>query len=566
MSKKNNQRAQLGADTVPEDQWRKFHKITPISQLGAFWVVILAIAASSLQNLIENVKDWGKFFDFAQTRGVVIAAFAVSGILLGVSLLIVLITWLAWRKMSYAVAESGIHLRKGIFFVNHTHMRWDRVQTVDIEQKLFGRIFGFGSLKVSSAGTSEDIELGLLRLADCAKLRTEILRVLNLVRSGMPYSQAEEIAKIAPAAEDPDSAVKLETNPADFALAVPSRKNGAEVNFNGGMQLIPEAEIPFADADQAENDREIFTLPLKRLIGASVLDSRMVLMLLFAIPVIVIPIVTGEGYFAIILPIIGFIWTGTKSLFDDFGTKIYLSENGLRRRSGLTTLKTRTYPPQRIHAVEIRQPIIWRKADWWEIRVAVAGNMIFEGTELLGKMVLAAKREEAVRLLWTILPRLGSADDARLLKEALTGQGTGEFFVGASKRAKIFDPISLSGRGFFASKDALVIRSGRWGRKVTFVLQDHTQSLRLSRGPLQARKGVATLAVHLVLGSIRARIKNFDTEVLTEFYPHELELTKLAREEGVSETLQEWKERLGMAAPRKSVWKNRLKTLYSLIV
>lgn len=544
------QRVQLGAESVPDSQWRRFHKITPVAQLGAFWVVLVAVAFSMLQNFVQTAEDWKEIGAFAASKGFIFSILLISLGILVISLLIVLFAWLGWRKMNYAIVDSGIHLRRGIFFVSHTQMRWDRVQTVDVEQTLFGRIFGFGSVKVSSAGNDEDIKLGLLRLRDCAKLRKEILRILNLVRSGLPFSQAEAIVADT-AGRDPEvelTVKELQAESEDGGNAF-AEKDSSQEALHGGMRFLSDDDLPVTDADQNENDFEICSLPVSRLIGATLLSSTTIAVLFVAIPTVVFPIVFDEGYIVILFAALGLIWSTVKSLFDEYGTKIFLSENGLRRRSGLTTLKTRTYPPQRIHAVQIHQPILWRHFDWWKINAIVAGASNAEDlNEFSGQLMFAASRNDAVRLLWTILPRLGSENDARLLDEAMEGSGTGEFFQGASKRAKIFDPIALPGRGFFASKEVLIIRKGRWGRTLTFLLQDHTQSMSISRGPLAARRGIASLGIHMVAGTLASSLDNFDLETITQLLHRELALTTLARKEGVSETLQEWKERVGVAA------------------
>lgn len=552
MSEEKNRAMKLGENIVPENEWRKFHKITPLSQLGSFWLVIGIVLYSFVQNFLQTKENWEALQDFVYLRGIYLAVLIALGILLFVSIFIVLISWLSWRKMRYAIAESGIHLRKGIFFVKHTQMRWDRVQTVDVQQTLFGRIFGFGSVQISSAGTDEDIKLGLLRLKECANLRQEVLKTLNLVRSGLSVAQifANNSASVfaTALAEKNTSDIANTSSDAKNELAfqdVSAQSIQNNINTAGGMRFLAESEVPFADADQAEKDTEIFSLSLSQLIVANILGVQFLPLILFAIFGVAIPIIIDQ-YIVAFFALIGLFWSAVKSLFDDFGTKIFLSENGLRRRSGLTTVRTRTYPPQRIHAVELKQPILWRKLDWWQINVTVAGNGPGDGEELIGKLVCAADKEATIRLLWTILPKLGSANDAALIEEAMRGSGSGEFFQGASKRAKLLDPISLPGRGFFAAREVFIIREGRWGRKIIFVLQDHTQSLRISQGPVQSFKGLATFSVHTVISAINPKLKNFDHEVVAELAKREFELTQIARAEGVSETLNEWKMRLGL--------------------
>ncbi|WP_353065208.1 PH domain-containing protein [Arcanobacterium hippocoleae] len=469
MQEEKQKRVQLGADSVPLDQWRKFHKVTPIAKLGSFWAVIVTIVFLLLQNIFESLENmevtWGEIQDFVASQDTHILVLIGLGALLGISLLIVLFTWVSWRKMSYAVVENGIHWRRGVIFVKHTQMRWDRVQTVDVEQTLFGRIFGFASVEISSGGTDKDIKLGLLRLADCAKLRSEILRVLDLVRSGKPaaFALAQRAAEVAPNFPLSTAHSGKDRSAQKFSDAANAHLEHPQLELQGGMHFVADGDIPITDVDQNETDILLYQLSFTNLLLASLLTPSTIWMILLAIPVIAIPIIVQEGYVAIIFAVVGLVWNTTKSLFDDYGTQIYLSENGLRQRSGATTVKTRTYPPQRIHAVQIHQPIIWRWLGLWQIFVTVAGNNVFDGEEIAGKLVLAAPKADALRILWAILPKLGTDNDVQLVQEALEGSGTGQYFQGASQRAKLLDPISLPGRGFLLHVKYLSAAKGDGG-------------------------------------------------------------------------------------------------------
>lgn len=105
------------------------------------------------------------------------------GILLGLTAIFVGVSAVMWRHKSYAIVPSGVHYRNGIVMKKYQHVRWDRVQSVEVEQRLFARIFGFGAVKVDAAGFAEDpVELGLLPLDQCRVLREEILASLAKAR------------------------------------------------------------------------------------------------------------------------------------------------------------------------------------------------------------------------------------------------------------------------------------------------------------------------------------------------------------------------------------------------
>nr|WP_239539225.1 PH domain-containing protein [Arcanobacterium pluranimalium] len=436
--------------------------------------------------------------------------------------------------MSYAIVPSGIHYRKGIFIKQHKHIPWNRIQSVEVEQRLFGRIFGFGSVKVDSAGMqSENMDLGLLRLAECSSLRKEILFSLNSARTGTPVA-----TQTAPLATPDSPAMTAPQGTIPAQGSVDAAGTALANDFNA---------VPILDADDDERDILVYRLGTAQMLMANIFDTQLLMLVFFTLLPLVITIIAGDvQIIAILFPILAVGWTILKSLFDDYGTKIYLSENGLRRRAGLTKVITRTIPPQRVHAIGISQPLLWRRFDWWKLDLTTADKDLKELKQLSQSFILAGTRDEILRILWTLTPSLGSDDDRALLAEALDGQGSGKYFVGAPRSARLLDPISLPGRGVFASTRTLIIRSGRWARKISVVLQDHTQSTMATVGPIQRRKNLASLNVHTVLGNVNTKLKNFDQDYVEHLLIAETELARQARSIGVSESLQEWKTRIGL--------------------
>ncbi|MDY5584684.1 MAG: PH domain-containing protein [Arcanobacterium sp.] len=526
--------------TVPEDQWRKFHPVTPVAYLGSFWIILIAFIFSGISSLAEEegVME-GLMRLFSDEAGYY--WFIFIAIALVVSIAIVFISWLLWRKMSYALLADGVHHRTGIIFKKHRQVRWDRIQTVEVEQKLFGRIFGFGSVKIDSAGT-ENVELGLLRLAECGALRAEILRVLNLARTGESFT-----VNYNPDLNQQQTVQLNGELPADIGSF--STVGNSLVTDELSGQSIGMQSIPVLDADDIENDRLVYELGFGRLFVASLTSGKFWILLLIVFPSVISLFTALEaGIFTSLIAVIGIVVSLVSSLLSDFGTRIYLSENGLRRRAGLTRLTTRTFPPARVHAIEISQQLLWRRWDWWSIKITVAGlNVLSDANQgSLNNFILAGKREEVMRLLWMMIPNLGVENNREFLKEAFEGLDSGKYFQGSPKSARIFDPVSLRGRGFFASEQVVVIRKGRFARSVAFILQDHTQSLSLETGPFKRRRGLVDISFHTVMGDVTTTAKHLDLEQMQSFFWEEVKLSTQARNEGISETLQVWRERVGV--------------------
>lgn len=542
---------------VPDGAWRKFHKVTPVAQTGAFWIAIVGFGVYNLYDIIGD-----SFVDFVTgARGWVTwkSVFIGIGIFLGVSILITLWAMLVWHFQSYAIVDSGIHRRTGILIKNHEHMRWDRVQTVEIEQRLFGRIFGFGSVKVDSAGAGEQAtELGLLRMDDCQALRREVLFKLDRARRGLPISDAP-VTDVAVASADlvtaPTGVTGIGLNGAMGATGVDrvtaTEATGADpAATTGATGVDPATATPATAIYDDSSDRCIYQLPTKRLLTSQLLSGGGIFLMIFIVACVVIGIWWREYLNDFSAPALVGIASGVlavmKRAISTYKTQIYLSRNGLRMKQGLTTLKIRSLPPNRIHAVRVSQPLLWRRMDWWSVNITVAGAQSESLEDSIVTLMPAGTRAEVETLLWAIFPTLGSNDDHALVNELLYGKGPSSRLVTASERARILDLIQRTSRGFFASEHVFAIREGRFTRTVEIIMQDHTQSTAIKQGPLQRRAGVATLKLDLLPGAAQGTAHHFDVEVVQEWLVRETALAKRARELAVSETLEEWAARVGV--------------------
>ncbi|WP_406716460.1 PH domain-containing protein [Trueperella pyogenes] len=515
--------------SVPASEWRQFHKVTPLAKGGMVWIVFAIAVYNIIQQILEGgVRGFGDFIE----KLTWLIGLAIFGGLILLTLLVILFSWVSWKFQSFAIVDSGIHKRAGVIMKNHAHMRWDRIQSVEVEQRLFGRIFGFGSVKVESAGSEPAIELGLLSMEDCATLRKEVLAGLANARAGRPVRMGlaghdavgHEGGELVPGAGEVDGVVDC---------AQP-------------FAQTPHV-IPVYDPDDTENDRLIFELPTARLVGSSFLTAGTILALIGLAASIVLSIWSEVSLIAIIIFIGGAIISVVKSALGAYGTKVYISENGLRVRSGLTKLTTRSMPPARLHAIELHRPILWRWKDWWQVTATLAGGNGAESIDdaiRAGIIVPVGSREEALRMLWTMLPDAGTDDDATLIHDALDGLGTGRFFLSAPGRAKWFDPITYKSRGVCLTPQVAVLRRGRFSRKVTFVWQDHTQSLRMSQGPIQRLLKLGDIRVDMVNLQGNTRHKNMAIDEVERIIWVENDLTSRARHVGVSETIEQWRERV----------------------
>jgi uncharacterized membrane protein YdbT with pleckstrin-like domain len=74
---------------------------------------------------------------------------------LGLTLLLALWEWLKLRNIEQGVTNKRVILKKGIISRNSEEMKISSIETVEINQGVFGRIFGFGTVKVTGRGISD---------------------------------------------------------------------------------------------------------------------------------------------------------------------------------------------------------------------------------------------------------------------------------------------------------------------------------------------------------------------------------------------------------------------------
>lgn len=81
---------------------------------------------------------------------------------LGITLVIALYEYLRIRHIEQGVTNKRVIFKTGIISRKSEEMKLASIETVEIDQGIFGRILGYGSIKVTGRGTSDV----LFRLVD----------------------------------------------------------------------------------------------------------------------------------------------------------------------------------------------------------------------------------------------------------------------------------------------------------------------------------------------------------------------------------------------------------------
>ena len=521
---------------VPDDvHWRRMH---PVSPLLEGWKVVTAVVAVLT---VRNADNLVEAYRYATAHGIDLAhgvvRWVAAGALAAVAAVIAFLL-LRWWVKTYAVDRDGVYLRSGILVRQLRVARLPRIQSVDVVHPLLGRVLGLGQLTVEVAGGSDSrVVIGYLSTDRLEELRD---RILDLAAGAADAAGAAEAD-----AADADGAAGLD---ADVDHAGPADAD-ADVDHAGPARR--PAPLGFEDAVGASplrsaggrEEHPLYTVGPAILIGSilrSVTTLWAVLIVIVILAAAIAAIVArgvsamGAGFLlsAVAGPaaIVGAVWGRFNR---SWGFRAAATPTGIRMRFGLTSEISSTLPPGRVHGVSIDQGPLWRRRDWWRVRVAVAGRSGKSSSDAssgsgdgragsTGSVLLpVGERDTALRALWLVVPDLGVPDPGDFLAAALSGTGDDgagrpDAPVGApergliriSPRGRIFSPLAWRREAIALTGTCVVLRTGRWWRRTGVVPYERIQSLRVRQGPFARRRGLASIHLDMVDHSVPTSLSN----------------------------------------------------------
>jgi putative membrane protein len=412
------------------------------------------------------------------------------------------ISFAEWRMNQYRVDDDAVHQRKGILFRQYRQARLDRLQAVDVVQPLLARVFGFAEVKIDVAGgRASSIRLQYMRLEEAEALRNEIVALA----AGIARAPAETSSAVEP--------------PVDPSMPAASAERAPALARRARVAAAPE--------------REVYSVPAGRLLGSIVASWWTLIVVCLVLGTIIAIVVVGAvrvenlagqavsagggiegilsgGAYGILPGVFAFFAVGWARFSSGFGFTAAISADGIRLQHGLLDTRHQTVPPGRVQAVQLRQPLPWRRFDWWRITINVAGYQDEQQADTT--LLPVGPRRDALYALWLVLPDLGDPDPAGKVSAALSGAGTDNGFTGTPARAWVVDPLQWRRRGVLATGRALLIRQGVFARDVVVVPHEKTQSLSIRQGPVQRLLSLATVEVHSTKGSISPVARHLDIE------------------------------------------------------
>ena len=513
---------------LPENvTWHRVSLVTPVLE---GWKIVTGVLAFVT---VQNLDDLVRAYRFISEHGFSLGG-QIGYYLLGLVALIalwVVLGLLSWWRRAYAVDADGVYLRSGILSRKLRTARLPRIQSVDVVHPLLGRILGMGQLTVEVAGGRDSrVIIGFLRTRELRVLRDRILD-LAAGQIDLPGAASEDGAVHASGTGHDTGGIEDLASTAHPEGLTPEEATGSEA---------ASAPAPRTSQLRASHFQEhpLYSVDSATLLG-SLLRHPMTYTLLLAIVgtlvvgilIIVTDSMTGSealtiisSYITMVIALATMVWNQFNSAWNFHAAA---TPSGIRMSYGLTAETSRTLPPGRVHGVGLTGPILWRRKDWWKVDVTVAGRdeRPHDGqTREIGNLLLpVGSRDTALRALWLVVPDLGVPDPDRLLAQALTGRdddGVGDpqapagsaerGFVRISRRGRIFRPLTWRRAAVILTDTCVIIRHGRWRRRVAVFPYERIQSLRVRQGPLARRRSLASLRLDMVAQEVPASITNLD--------------------------------------------------------
>ena len=436
---------------MSDEGWQRVHPLSPLLRM---WAALVGVAAVILFQQAETLRwAWDRIEDSPLPGVVVIPAALV--VLVVVFLLGWLLSWPWWRATRWRVGEEEISVRRGVLSTQLRTARFDRVQAVDLVEPLAPRLFRLAGVKVETAGGAD------------SAVSVEYL----------PRVQAEQLrdALLGRVRRRPDEPAPDEPRP----------------DAEQGTVVVPE-------------------IPVTRSIVAAVLTGPTAATVL----AVLVSVATPAGL-ALLLPAVAGLGPWIWGLLNRSWRFTATSDDHLLGITfGFSERRRQTVPLDRIHAVQISQPLLWRMLDWWKVDVDIAGYGEPGKGGATTAVLPVGPLDQALALVAHLGP-LGRGEVDALMRPDGVPDGAGSTggvrVYRSPASARWVSPLDrtrqgvvlVGGDGDASTDRALICHRGRWRRSVSVIDPAHVQELSHRRGPLRRMLGLSTVRFDLVPGPVR---------------------------------------------------------------
>ena len=474
-------------DSTDSDVWLR---TTPLA--------VFFFLGRTVKSLVRNVGNLA-----ASVAGIAILVkqhvpLAVAVVAFGLVVFVV-VAVLRCLFFQFRVDEHGVLIRQGVLKKTQLDMRFDRIQGISTEQSLIYRMLGLVTVRFTTAGAAGDEgHLPAVTPEFVAGLRDRV--------------DAKPVRRDESGGGESETLLTLDgTDVTRIGLTDPRVLQFAVL----GTALMPAIGKPFMDAYERVTD--VATQSMAVVAGFGPLLGVLTVVALFV--GIVFVFLLGSVVVALLR-------------YHDYELR---QEGSVFRSSfGLLTRKDVTVEVGKIQQFTVRQGVVMGWMGRYRVQAlpASGGPAAGEMPDAVQKLVVPIAGERTVESLRervfgregrrvSVLPH-----DARFAAVSpyaiwppVVWLGVAPAVVASVLGTTVFGVAALwclgwivvvasvawqrwRRRGYVHDDDALVCRSGFLGFRVHALLFRKVQQVRVSQSPLQRRKGLAALHVHLATGSV----------------------------------------------------------------
>ncbi len=476
-----------------------------------------------IRDTISQINTWGQLLATFGLAALLVRARPLLGRVLPAAILLtVAVAVLRYWFFRFRLDEDRILIRKGVLRKTSIDLPLDRVQGINIERSLTDRVLGLVTVKVDTAG-SDGVEARIpsvqAAFADQLRARVGVARGEGPAVPG-GGADAGDARGEAPATGPRDSAESSQ----EVIMKLPA---GDMVRI--GLQLVADALLPVIAIGFVADLRGVLRYVAGQY-GITEPIGREQVPLDYATGLADLSLRAGIVAGVVALIAAGGIYSACKNYY---GFTLFRERTAYRTRGGLFSLKEVVVQSAKIQQVRLSQNLVARCFRRFRLSIHAASDDV----DVLVVPLLRARMAEALRAELfghrggglTLLPRnralvrvspqyiraralkIGIAPAVALPALAFALEGPS---VGWAEFSVIWILLSLLVSGLIALQswrrlgyvhddDGMAVWSGFVESKVDAFLFRKAQSVKVTRSPLQRRKGLATLEVGLASEVLR---------------------------------------------------------------
>ncbi len=394
---------------------------------------------------------------------------------------------LGWFRFRYGLGTDDIVIESGVFQRQRRTIPFHRIQDIDIERPLLARLFGTAKVKIETGGAGKNEgSLDAISLSEAHRLR-------DVIRQGAPASADAPVHMPADPAQEPIL----------FQMDLPRLLLAGLFNFSLVFLAIIGGALQYLQPviEKRVGDPEKWIMPSTELAAAAGLYLTLALLGI----VIFLGVLTGVF----------------RTVARDYRFQLSRTPTGFRRRRGLFTLSEVIIPLRRIQLALIRSGWLRRRLGWFALELqtlsadaqqsghqaAAPFARIDEITPILAKAGLAelpsddsyihvSRRSITRRCLGHLLP-LSLIAAAFALVWPLTLLLLVPLALGSAAVV-----LQWRRHRYALTPNALHVAEGLLQPRLWIVPYENSQSVNLTRSPLQRRLGLASLTLDTAGASI----------------------------------------------------------------